>query len=73
VQIKTSGLRGEFMKSKRFRAVLSKSLLCSVILTFVAGVAAPASVAQSTGGRIRGTVTDPSGGAVSAATVQLVN
>jgi len=29
--------------------------------------------AQSTGGRIRGTVVDPSGGAVPAATVQLVN
>ena len=30
-------------------------------------------MAQSTGGRIRGTVTDPSGGAVTGATVQLTN
>ena len=36
-------------------------------------LAAPFADAQSTGGRIRGTVTDPSGGAVAAATVQLIN
>lgn len=44
-------------------------------ILFVLTVAPFASVAdaQSTGGRIRGTVTDPSGGAVAAATVQLVN
>jgi hypothetical protein len=36
-------------------------------------VGATAILAQSTGGRIRGTVTDPSGGAVASATVQLVN
>jgi len=36
-------------------------------------IGAPFSGAQSTGGRIRGTVTDPSGGAVPAANVTLVN
>jgi carboxypeptidase family protein len=35
--------------------------------------AVPASKAQSTGGRIRGTVTDPSGGAVAGAKVTLLN
>jgi outer membrane receptor protein involved in Fe transport len=35
--------------------------------------AAPFAGAQSTGGRIRGTVTDPSGGAVAAAKVSLIN
>jgi hypothetical protein len=35
--------------------------------------AAPFGGAQSTGGRIRGTVTDPSGGAVATATVTLIN
>jgi hypothetical protein len=36
-------------------------------------VAAPFAGAQSTGGRIRGTVIDPSGGAVAGATITLVN
>jgi hypothetical protein len=36
-------------------------------------LAAPFAGAQSTGGRIRGTVTDPSGGAVATANVTLVN
>ncbi len=36
-------------------------------------IAVPSAGAQSTGGRIRGTVTDPSGGAVPAATVTLIN
>ena len=36
-------------------------------------LAAPFTDAQSTGGRIRGTVIDPSGGAVAGATVTLIN
>jgi hypothetical protein len=36
-------------------------------------LAAPFADAQSTGGRIRGTVTDPSGGAVATASVTLIN
>src|SRR6202790_5027775 len=43
------------------------------LLLLAALLAAPFSGAQSTGGRVRGTVTDPSGGAVAAASVQLVN
>jgi len=35
--------------------------------------AAPLGVAQSTGGRIRGTVSDPSGASIAAATVTLIN
>ena len=50
---------------------------CSVLLTVFFGVvflfAVPIANAQSTGGRIRGTVTDPSGGAVSGAKVTLIN
>ncbi len=58
---------------EHFRAIFSKGLLCSFILVLAATVCASANFAQSTGGRIRGTVIDPSGGAVSAATLQLVN
>jgi len=46
-----------------------------LIFIFVLGmlIAAPFAGAQSTGGRIRGTVMDPSGGAVVGATVTLIN
>src|SRR5258708_39967582 len=55
-----------------------RSFWCRSILSFLAmtiGVllAAPFAGAQSTGGRIRGTVTDASGGAVATATVTLIN
>jgi hypothetical protein len=55
-----------------------RSFWCRSILSFLAmtiGVllAAPFADAQSTGGRIRGTVTDASGGAVATATVTLIN
>jgi hypothetical protein len=49
-------------------AVLSLSILAMAVL-----LAAPHAGAQSTGGRIRGTVVDPSGGAVAAASVELIN
>ncbi len=51
-----------------------KAILCWVVV-FVTAVAilAATAYAQSTGGRIRGTVVDPSGGAVVTAKVQLVN
>jgi len=45
--------------------------LLALILVIL--LAAPFADAQSTGGRIRGTVTDPSGGAVVGATVTLIN
>jgi hypothetical protein len=50
------------------RSVFFASLALLTIL-----IAAPLADAQSTGGRIHGTVMDPSGGAVPAATVQLIN
>jgi hypothetical protein len=59
-------------ENARFRQLHSlccQSILCLALMT----LAAPFAAAQSTGGRIRGTVTDPSGGAVPAATVQLIN
>jgi hypothetical protein len=50
------------------------SFLCATLLLLLAALlVAPFSGAQSTGGRVRGTVTDPSGGAVAAVSVQLVN
>ncbi len=47
--------------------------LAVVIATFLMLMGAPFVGAQSTGGRIRGTVTDPSGGAISGARVILIN
>jgi hypothetical protein len=44
-----------------------------LILTLIALLAAPFAGAQSTGGRIRGTVTDASGSAIVAANVTLIN
>ena len=60
----------------RFRkacSLFSRSSLPWLVIVLTAFLAAPLANAQSTGGRIRGTVVDPSGGAVAAATVQLVN
>src|SRR5579872_5468280 len=51
----------------------SHALLISLAVLAVAMLPLPGADAQSTGGRIRGTVTDPSGGAVASATVQLIN
>jgi Carboxypeptidase regulatory-like domain len=51
----------------------SLSSLFALILLFATLVAVPFSGAQSTGGRIHGTITDPSGGAVVAAKVTLIN
>ena len=51
----------------------SRGILFATSLVLTILVAAPFAGAQSTGGRIRGTVTDPSSGAVVAATVQLIN
>jgi Carboxypeptidase regulatory-like domain len=60
------------------RVLQVRSFSCHSFLTFlliVMGIllAAPFADAQSTGGRIRGTVTDPSGGAVATASVTLIN
>jgi hypothetical protein len=45
--------------------------LCAVVVAILSNT--PFAAAQSTGGRIRGTVTDPSGGAVSGAKLVLTN
>jgi len=44
-----------------------------IIFAGVLATTMPVARAQSTGGQIRGTVTDPSGGAVAGVTVQLIN
>jgi len=58
---------------RQLRSVCCRSILSAALLAMAFSLAAPPAGAQSTGGRIRGTVVDPSGGAVPAATVQLVN
>src|ERR1700686_2532199 len=59
-----NGLKGNLCRFiLRLLAMTAALLLSSAMLTN----------AQSTGGRIRGTVTDPSGGAVSGAKLQLTN
>src|SRR5712664_4290362 len=60
----------------RFRQLHSIShcgILFATVLMVASCLAAPFAGAQSTGGRIRGTVTDPSGGAVATASVALRN
>jgi hypothetical protein len=60
----------------RFRQLSStccRSILFASILALVLCFAAPFAGAQSTGGRIRGTVMDTSGGAVPGASVTLIN
>src|ERR1700681_5048128 len=69
--------RGEFMKlDVRFRQLRSqccRSILFATVLAMAFCLAAPFAGAQSTGGRIRGTVIDASGAAVPAANVTLIN
>ena len=60
----------------RFRQVRTnccQNILTAALVAAAMLFAAPFADAQSTGGRIRGTVTDPSAGAVPGATVQLIN
>src|SRR5690349_6948598 len=56
-----------------FLSSCGRSILFTVALILVVLLAAPFVDAQSTGGRIRGTVTDPSGAAVVGVTVSLKN
>src|ERR1700747_1462738 len=56
-----------------FRVILPMCLLIGAFLILAASIGAPVSFAQSTGGRLRGTVTDPSGSAVVGAKVELIN
>src|SRR5260370_997048 len=57
----------------RLHSSCCRNISFATVLAMALCLAAPFADAQSTGGRIRGTVTDPSGGAVAAATVQLIN
>jgi len=61
------------MNWKQIRTILCTSILCGLVLLMAATLAVPGSAAQSTGGRIRGTVTDASGAAVVGAKVVLAN
>ena len=63
-------LAAGFWRSNTFRRCNIVSLMFLAAANFFA---APFAGAQSTGGRIRGTVSDPSGASVAAATVSLVN
>ena len=57
----------------RVRSFWCRSVLSFPAMTIGILLAAPFAGAQSTGGRIRGTVTDPSGGAVATAIITLIN
>ena len=59
--------------SRLFTAVCLRSVLLSAIFGVCLFIAVPGGSGQSTGGRIRGTVTDTSGAAVVGAKVTLVN
>ena len=56
-----------------FPSLCGRSIPFLISLILAISLAAPLADAQSTGGRIRGTVIDPSGGAVVGATVTLIN
>src|ERR1700736_1453572 len=69
-------VRGEFMRADVSFRQSGFCRLGVMLLSFLAIVLFPGVIstsAQSTGGRIRGTVTDPSGGAVTGAKVTLTN
>src|SRR5712692_9673045 len=57
----------------RHRSLCGQRILSAAILVLVILLVAPFAGGQSTGGRIRGTVMDASGGAVAGATVTLIN
>ena len=60
-------------KCMQLLSVCRRSALLAVLFGVITLLSSPFAGAQSTGGRIRGTVTDPSGGAVAGATVTLIN
>ena len=62
------------MKSKHsLRTILCRSILIVFTLALYGFISASASLAQSTGGRIRGTITDSTGGAITAAKLTITN
>ena len=58
---------------RRLRSTCRRGIFSTTVFTVGLCLAVPFGGAQSTGGRIRGTVTDPSGSAVPAANVTLIN
>ncbi len=58
---------------RQARTIFCQNILTAALVAAVILFAAALANAQSTGGRIRGTVTDPSGSAVPGATMQLIN
>jgi Carboxypeptidase regulatory-like domain/TonB-dependent Receptor Plug Domain len=60
-------------KRQELQSVCRRSVLLTLLFGVAALLAVPDAGAQSTAGRIRGTVTDPSGGAVGGAKVTLIN
>ena len=58
---------------RQLRSFCCRSILPTVIVTLAIFIVAPFARAQSTGGRIRGTVIDPSGAAIAAAKITLIN
>jgi Carboxypeptidase regulatory-like domain len=63
----------EYTFSQKTKCTCSRGLLVAMLLAACVIIATPYGSAQSTGGRIRGTVTDPSGGAVAGVTVTLIS
>ena len=62
------------MKSKRsFHTLLCDGILHVSFFTLIAAFCSPVLFAQSTGGRIRGTITDTSGGTITAAKLTITN
>src|SRR5215469_1255889 len=64
----------DFMRFKQLWSICCRSIICLPCVAFSFLLLLPLQLhAQSTGGRIRGTVTDASGGAIAGATVTLIN
>lgn len=61
------------LKLTQWTYTCRRSVVLAAMLGLLLAVCAPTGTAQSTGGRIRGTVTDSSGAAVAGATVTLIN
>jgi Carboxypeptidase regulatory-like domain len=57
----------------QFQSVCFRGMLATLFFCLVGTLCVPLGHAQSTGGRVRGTVTDASGGAVAGVTVSLIN
>ena len=61
------------ISKQSFRAFLPQFIVIAFVLTLAVSFGGTANFAQSTGGRIRGTVTDSSGGAISTAKIVITN